>query len=45
MKTNKEKNLEHDARALARVRPKQHEYDFTALETVIRQWVATNEQA
>ena len=44
MKTNKEKNLEHDARQQAKVRPKQPEYDFTALEAVIKQWVTMNEQ-
>ena len=44
MKTNKEKNLAHDARMAERVRPKQPVYDFTALEAVIRQWVAMNEQ-
>ena len=44
MKTNKQKNQEHDTRALAKVRPAQPEYEFTALEAVIRQWVAMNEQ-
>jgi hypothetical protein len=43
MKTNKEKNLEHDARVQARVRPKQPVYDFTALEAVMRAWVKGNE--
>jgi hypothetical protein len=36
MKTNKEKNTEHDQK---RVRPKQPAYDFAPLEAVIRQWV------
>jgi len=44
MKTNKEKNQAHDAQASARIRPKQPEYEFTALEAVMRQWVAMNEQ-
>jgi hypothetical protein len=47
MKTNKEKNLAHDARMQERVRPKGPAYDFTALEVVMRQWVEarTREQA
>jgi len=45
MKTNKEKNLEHDAREQAKMRPKAREYEFEALEAVIRQWVAMNESA
>jgi hypothetical protein len=44
MKTNKEKNKEHEGRELLRVRPKQFVYDFKALEAVIRQWVTKNEQ-
>jgi hypothetical protein len=39
MKTNKEKNQEHDARAQARVRPKQPVYDWSALEAVMKEWV------
>ena len=39
MKTNKEKNLAHDARMQARVRPKQPEFNYAPLEAVIRQWV------
>jgi hypothetical protein len=42
-KTNKEKNLEHDARMSARVRPKQAAYDYTLLEAIMRQWVKGNE--
>jgi hypothetical protein len=38
MKTNREKNQEHDTRAKARVRPKQREWNFEPLEAVIRQW-------
>lgn len=38
MKTNKEKNLEHDARQQARVRPAPKEWNFEPLEEVIRQW-------
>ena len=44
MKTNKEKNLAYDAQASAKISPKQPEYDFTALEAVIKQWVTMNEQ-
>ena len=40
MKTNKEKNLEHDARQQARVRPKPVDYDFEPLQAVINQWKA-----
>ena len=39
MKTNKEKNLAHDARMQERVRPKQPEYNWEPLEAVIRQWI------
>lgn len=39
MKTNKEKNLAHDAKMKERVRPKQPVYDFAPLEAVIRLWV------
>jgi len=45
MKTNKEKNLEHDAREQERVRPKRKEYNWEPLDAVIRQWkVGTREQ-
>ena len=39
MKTNKEKNIEHDARMKERMRPKQPEYNWEPLEAVIRQWI------
>lgn len=39
MKTNKEKNQEHQRQELMKVRPKQPAYDFKPLEDVIRQWV------
>lgn len=39
-KTNKEKNLEHDARVQARIRPKPVEYNWEALDAVIKQWKA-----
>jgi hypothetical protein len=39
MKTNKEKNLEYDAKMAERMRPKQTEYNWKPLEEVIRQWV------
>jgi hypothetical protein len=45
MKTNKEKNTEHERKELMRVRPKQAvAYDFEALTRVIKQWVTKNEQ-
>jgi len=40
LKTNKEKNLEHDAQASAKVRPKQPVYDFKPLEEVMRVWAS-----
>jgi hypothetical protein len=39
MKTNKQKNTEHEGRELLRVRPKQPAYNFEPLEAVIRQWI------
>jgi len=39
MKTNKDKNKQHEQDQLMRVRPKQPAYDFAPLEAVIRQWV------
>ena len=44
MKTNREKNQEHESKELMRVRPKQPEYNWKPLEEVIRQWVIKNEQ-
>jgi hypothetical protein len=45
MKTNREKNTEHDRKELMRVRPKQAvAYDFEPLAKVVRQWVIKNEQ-
>ena len=44
-KTNKEKNLEHDARAQARVRPALKQYAFQELEAVMKQWVTRNEHS
>jgi hypothetical protein len=42
-KTNKEKNLEHDARMAARVRPPAKEYAWAQLEAVMKQWVKSHE--
>lgn len=39
MKSNREKNKEHEARELMRVRPKSTEYDSKPLEEVVRKWV------
>jgi hypothetical protein len=36
MKTNKEKNMEYDARMQGRVRPKPIEYNYKLLEDAIR---------
>ena len=44
MKTNREKNTEHEQKELMRVRPKQPEFNYKPLEDVIRQWVTKNEQ-
>ena len=45
MKTNKEKNLEHDAKELAKIRPKSTDYNFQPLEAVIRQWILATKWA
>jgi hypothetical protein len=44
-KTNKEKNLAHDARMQERVRPAPKEYQWEELDKIIRNWVTKNEQA
>ena len=36
MKTNKEKNIEYDARMQARVRPKPIDYNYKPIEDAIR---------
>jgi len=36
MKTNKEKNLAHDAKMQERMRPKPREFDYKPLEDAIR---------
>jgi len=44
MKSNREKNTEHDRKEILRVRPKQAgKYEFEALEAVIRQWITEAE--
>ena len=40
-KTDKQKNTEHDQREI--MRPKDKQYDFTALEDVVRKWVKGSE--
>jgi hypothetical protein len=40
MKTNREKNIEHDNKEV--VRPKAKFYNFKPLEAVIRQWITGN---
>jgi len=44
MKTNKEKNLEHDQRQTDRIRPKAKEWNFEPLEAVIKQWKARSNE-
>jgi hypothetical protein len=44
MKTNREKNTEHEQKELMRVRPKPIEYNYKPLEDVVRKWVIKNEQ-
>ena len=39
MKTNREKNQDHDSRAKARVRPAPKYYQFDSLEAVMQKWV------
>jgi len=39
MKTNREKNTQHDKDQILKVRPKSANYDFKPLEGVIRQWI------
>ena len=38
MKTNKEKNTEHDRKELMKVRPSNQRYDFKPLEEAIKGW-------
>jgi hypothetical protein len=42
MKSNKEKNIQHEKDQILKVRPKQPAYEFEPLEAVIRQWVTGN---
>lgn len=39
MKTNRELNTAYDKQAQERIRPKQGEYQLTALEQVVRLWI------
>jgi hypothetical protein len=39
MKTNKEKNTQHEKDQILKVRPKQPAWNFEPLEAVIRKWV------
>ena len=43
VKTNKQKNQEHDDRMSAKVRPKPVAYEFEALQAIMRQWVKAHE--
>ena len=40
MKTNREKNIEHDNKEV--IRPKTKHYEFKELEAVMRQWIASS---
>jgi hypothetical protein len=42
MKSNKEKNIQHEKDQILKVRPKQPAYEFEPLEAVIRQWITGN---
>jgi hypothetical protein len=42
MKTNKEKNLEHDARMQAKVRPKPVDYNWEDLQEAIHKMIRNN---
>ena len=42
MKTNKDKNMEHQAKQDAKVRPKDSAYDFEPLQAVINSWIKGN---
>ncbi len=44
-KTNKEKNLAHDAKQKERMRPAPKEYKWEELDKIVRQWATKNEQA
>jgi hypothetical protein len=43
MKTNREKNMEHDAKQQAKVRPKQPEYKFEELQKIVDGWIRNRE--
>jgi hypothetical protein len=38
IKSNKEKNTEHDRKEILRVRPKEQRYDFKTLEAAVKEW-------
>jgi hypothetical protein len=42
MKTNKEKNLEHDAKQSAKVRPKPVDYNWEDLQEAIHKMIRNN---
>jgi hypothetical protein len=42
MKTNREKNIEHDSRKS--VRPKKADYDFTALDQALKSWFVPKQE-
>jgi hypothetical protein len=44
-KTNRQRNTEHEAKELMRVRPKHKEWDHQALTAVINQWVRSSERS
>ena len=44
MKTNREKNMEHDARAKARVRPAPKEWNWEPLQAAINQMIRSRHE-
>lgn len=39
MKTNRQKNEQHERDALMRVRPKQGKYEFEPLQSIVNKWI------
>jgi hypothetical protein len=42
MKTNREKNMEHQAKQDTKVRPKPQPYQFTELQAIVNGWIKDN---
>lgn len=41
MKTNREKNQQHERDQLMRVRPKEQRFEFAELEKIVNTWIRT----